>query len=164
MLGDLAWTFPINTTTGTGDLTKERTVFASGGKMIRYGSDKRPLQPQNTTISAVVVLGRLMVGQALCFAWLKEEEQKLGRPMTWAESFNAIESCAGTFKDVSRTELRVIVHENPYARVNWPQNLFRGAWDEQYGIVDKGYIRRLYAGQALLEWEKLTGKVADFSK
>ena len=164
MLGNLAWSFPVNTATGVGDRSKEKTVFASGGKMIRYGRDKRPLKPQNTTISAVIVMGRLSVGQELCLASVREKEQKLGRKLAPDELFVAIQSCAGTAQDASRTELRVVVHENPYARVSWPRNLFRGQWDEHYGTTDEGYIRRQYAGQARLEWEKLTGKVADFSK
>jgi hypothetical protein len=52
MLGNLAWTFPVDTTTGTGDLSKERTVFASGGKMIRYGENAQPVEPQNVCWSA----------------------------------------------------------------------------------------------------------------
>ena len=163
MLGNVAFSFPVDTTTGTGDLSKETTVFAGGGKMIQYGPRTRPIGPLNTTISAVIVIGRLMVGQKLCLDWLKEEEEKLGRRMTWHESVKAIESCAGTPKDVTRTELRVIVRENPYARIKWPQSLFRGSWDEHYGM-EGDYIRRLYAGADRLEWETMTGTVADFSR
>jgi hypothetical protein len=102
MLGNLAWTFPVDTTTGTGDLSKERTVFASGGKIIRYGENTQPVEPQNTTISAVIALGRLLVGQKLALKWLSEEESKRGQKMTFAESIKALESLHGTDKDVSR--------------------------------------------------------------
>jgi hypothetical protein len=130
MLGNLAWTFPINTTTGTGNFSKEQMIFAADGKMIKYGPNDRPVSPKNTTISAVIVVERLRIGEPLCVAWLKDEEQKLGRSMTWEESLKAIETCTGTPKDISRTELRVVVHHNPYARIRWPENLFIGSWDE----------------------------------
>ena len=82
--------------------------------------------------------------------------------MTFEESLEVIESWSDTEKDISRTELRVIVFENPYARIPWPRSLFCGAWDERYGIDDSGFIRRLYAGQALHDWERLTGQSPDF--
>src|SRR6266446_636216 len=161
-LGNLGFQIPVDSETGIGDDDRARTVFTSGGKMVRYGPHKRPMVPQNTTISAVIALGRLLVGQKLCMAWLKEEEQKLGREMTFEESVAAMETCRGTDNEISRTELRVIVYENPYARIAWPTDLFTGAWDQRYGVVDH-YIRRISAGVALLEWESLTGEVADFS-
>jgi hypothetical protein len=92
----------VDTTTGTGDLSKERSVFASGGKIIRYGENTQPVEPQNTTISAVIALGRLLVGQKLALKWLSEEESKRGQKMTFAESIKALESLHGTDKDVSR--------------------------------------------------------------
>jgi hypothetical protein len=112
----------------------------------------------------VIAIGRLLVGRKLALKWIEEEESRTENKMTFRESFYALQSLMGSDRDVERTELRVIVHENPYARMKWPQDLFRGPWDEHYGIGEEGYIRRVYAGQAVLEWEKLTGKVADFSK
>jgi hypothetical protein len=96
--------------------------------------------------------------------WLQEQESKRGQKLTFEESIKALESLHGTDKDVSRTELRVIVHENRYARMKWPKDLFIGPWDQHYGIIEGGYIRRTYAGQSILKWEELTGDVADFSK
>src|SRR5579862_5924871 len=73
MLGDLAIQFPVETTTVVGDESQVRTVFAHGGKMLRYGKANRPVAPQNTTISAVIALGRLLVGQGLLMAWMKDQ-------------------------------------------------------------------------------------------
>jgi hypothetical protein len=162
MLGNLGFQIPLNSKTGIGDRDRTRTVFVGGGKMVRYGRDQRPMAPQNRTISAVIAVGQLLVGQKLCMAWLKKEEERLGHKMTFEESLAAIETCRGTDKDICRTELRVIVYENPYARITWPKDLFTAAWDERYGLVDH-YIRRISAGEALLEWERLTGEVAEFS-
>jgi hypothetical protein len=163
MLGNLGFSFPVDTTTGTGDLSREKTVFSTGGKMIRYDRSKRPIEPQNTTISAVITIGELRVGQGLFEAWLKKEEQNLGRKMTSKEAWQAIDTYATIAPgEASRTELRVVVHHNPYARIKWPEDIFLGPWDEHYAPTEEGYIRRRYAGQALLEWEMQTSKTPDF--
>jgi hypothetical protein len=146
------------------DVDDARTVFTSGGKMVRYERrSEKPIAPQNTTISAVISLDRLSTGEKLFFRWKREEESRRGREMTRVESMNAIEASRGTAHDFSQTALRATVCENPYARSPWPRDLFQGPWDQCYGPVDRGYIRRLCAGQALLDWESLTGEVADFS-
>ena len=41
-----------------------------------------------------------------------------------------------------------MVHENPYARVPFPMDLFHGPYDERYGGLD-GRIQRLFQGDAL---------------
>lgn len=162
MLGNLGFRIPVDLGRGIPAGVKAHSVFTTGGKMIRYGPTQRPMEPQNRSISAVMALGKLLVGQKACMKWLSEAEETLGRRMTFEESLEVIESWSGTEKDVSRSELRIIVFENPYARIPWPKNLFAGAWDERYGLVDGGFIRRLYAGQALRDWERLTGEVPDF--
>ena len=45
----------------------------------------------------------------------------------------------------NRKPLRVVVHENPYARIPLPAELFRGPWDERYGGLD-GRIQQLFIG------------------
>jgi hypothetical protein len=162
MLGSIAVRIPLDTETGTAQ-GKETTVFAAGGKMLRYGRNETPIEPQNTTISAVIALGQLRVGEKRFHAWVNQEQIKSGRKLTFEESIDAATAFQGTDKDVSRAELRVIVYENPYARIAWPRDLFTGPWDERYGLLDH-HIRRIYAGEAILEWERLTGREADFSK
>ena len=52
--------------------------------------------------------------------------------------------------DQSRKQLRVVVHENPYARIPFPLDLFNGPYDERYGSRD-GRIQSLYQGEAIAQ-------------
>ena len=60
----------------------------------------------------------------------------------------------GTDCDISHTVLRTRVYENPYARIQLPEGLFRGEWDERFGPVDE-YIERKYAGQKVRSLETM---------
>ena len=71
----------------------------------------------------------------------QERETKLALEEFWKE----MERARGTERDVSLRQLRVVVHENPYARIPLPSELFRGPYDERYGS-DEGAIQRLYEG------------------
>lgn len=67
--------------------------------------------------------------------------------------------------DLSLSQLRVIVHENPFARIQFPRELFRGPYDERYAGTD-GRIERVFCGSQLealeeeaREAETMGGKV-----
>jgi len=162
MFGDLGISFPVDTKTGIGDIERAQSVFGQGGKMFRYDKEnKHAVAPQNTTISAVIVLNHLPVGQKICSAALDKWQQEIGRRMTMEEAFKAIETWTETKTDPWRIQLHAIVCENPFARKSWPRTLFNGEWDERYGAVDN-VVRRLNAGQALRDWERLSEREPDF--
>lgn len=68
-----------------------------------------------------------------------------------------MEQSAGTERDLSLNRVRVRVHENPHAKVPLDRRLFRGPFDERYGVVE-GASRwgPVYVGSGISEFEKLS--------
>jgi hypothetical protein len=148
MLGNLGFSVPIHLPGGPAPVDHAiRHVFTSGGKMIRE-SKGVPVEPQNTTISAILVLCRVPVGGRLFWADVRKREADRGKPFDIEQIFTELELAAGTDRDLGRKQLRVVVHENPYARIPLHPDLFRGPYDERYGGLD-GRIQRLFQGAAL---------------
>ena len=149
MLGNLGFRFPVDSKTGVADDTRMEQTFMGGGSMIRY-QGRQPVEPQNQTVSAVLVLDLLPVGRRKFEAYVKqiERERKGDGALEIEEYLKLIESCRGTDRDVSLMQLRAVVQENPYARVQLPSELFRGLYDERYG-ASEGRIQRLYAGAGI---------------
>ena len=65
--------------------------------------------------------------------------------METEELIRELELASGTPSDFRRRPLRVVVHENPYARIPLSAELFRGPWDERYGARD-GRVQQLFQG------------------
>ncbi len=59
--------------------------------------------------------------------------------------------------DVNETALRVVVHENPYARMPLHRELFIGPYDERYGPQDE-HISWVFAGDGITKLEALAHK------
>ena len=148
MLGNLGFSVPIHVR-GRPESENDgiSSIFMSGGKMHKEHQGVA-VAPQNQTISAILVLGRVPVGERLFHAELREREARQGRTFTIEERLKALEATRCTALDVRRQLLRVVVHENPYARVPFPVDLFRGPYDERYGGLD-GRIQRLFHGETL---------------
>jgi hypothetical protein len=152
MLGNLGFTIPVNTETGMGDESQTQRTFLGGGKMYRY-LDGHPKEAQNRTISAVLVLRQYMVGAKRFEIAMKRRERELGRKLELLECWDETERARGTACDLSLSQLRVIVHENPFARIPLPPELFRGPYDERYGGPE-GRVVRLFCGDQLAALEK----------
>jgi hypothetical protein len=152
MLGNLALQFPVNKRTGAGDLSRSRNVFHGGGKMFWYDKDT-PVKPQNTTISSILVLQHFMVGQKRFEIAVRQQERLLGRQLELPEFMDQIDRTKGTSKDLSISQPRVIVHENPFGRIPLPNELFRGPYDERYAARE-GRIVRVFCGDQLAELER----------
>lgn len=152
MLGNLAFQFPVDTNTGIGDLAQSRNVFHGDGKMLHYRGGE-PLHPQNTTISAILVLRNYLVGQKRFEIAIKRKEAILGRTLVLDEFMREMELASGSEMDFSLTRPRVIVHENPFARVQLPRELFRGPFDERYALVEDRVVR-IFCGEQLQELER----------
>jgi hypothetical protein len=147
MLGKLAWQVPIHAPGRSAPDDRDITsVFTSGGKMHRERQGV-PYAPQNQTISAIIVLSRVPAGERLFHAHLRDIETQLGPAFDlWTHLPLELEASRCTLRDPQRKPLRVVVHENPYARIPLPRELFCGAWDERYGRLD-GRIQQLFQGE-----------------
>lgn len=148
MLGNLGYSFPFDS--NAGKLVEKPVLtptFAQGGKMHRE-KDGVPIEPQNTTISAIVVLELLPVGKRRFEIELKRHEQSLARSLRYEEFFEFERSARGTERDISLRQLRTVTCLNPYSRIPFPGRLFVGPYDECYGVID-GALQRIYAGSQL---------------
>lgn len=156
MLGNLGFRIPFDAESGVFDHSKMQQTFTVGGEMLRY-KGLQPIEPQNRTISAILVLDLLPVGRIRFEHHVEQLEQARkaqGQPKLELEEYlQILEESRGTDRDYSLTQLRGVVHENPHARIKFPPGLFRGPYDERYGRDEDRRIGRLYAGSGILRLE-----------
>ena len=146
MLGDLGFTFPVDIETGS-SVGEPTWAFLNRGKMIDY----KHLRPQNTTISAVIALTPLAIGVKRFEIELQRKERQLGRSLGLEEFMRFADSLRARGLNIEETVTRVVVYENPYARIPLRRDIFVGDHDERYG-PEKDRIARVFAGT---EIEKL---------
>ncbi len=153
MLGDLGFSFPVNTA-GQGDINRIEQVTLAGGKTHRHDPAGQPVDTQNMSLSAVIVVERYPIGQKRFLLAVHEKEREIGRDLTVEEFFQMTEESAGTERDLGLNRVRVRVHENPYARIPLSRSLFNGSFDERYGdIAGNGRYGRVYAGRGVSDFE-----------
>jgi excisionase family DNA binding protein len=146
MLGNISWRIPMDFEKGI-ETGPPSTFFSDGGKLIHPHTKA----PRNTTISAVIALEKLAVGQREFRVTLARKEQEEDRRLSWEEFFEFLQSQGEAYR---RTTLRVLVYENPYAKRRLPANIFAGPLDVRWGPVDgQPYIDRLYVGSELAKLE-----------
>lgn len=147
MLGDAGFRFAVDAELGraVGDFTP---AFLKRGKMIDY----KRMKPQNTSISAIVVLDKFALGQRRLRTHWEREEKRQGRKHSWEEFVAFAEGLKAKGIDAATTTLRVVVYENPYARLALTRDIFTGSFDERFG-PDGENIRRVFAGKGILELE-----------
>lgn len=152
MLGNLGFQVPVSL---TGEPVPPEAqvarVFTSGGKM-HHEADGKPVAPKNQTISSVIVVQHLAVGQERFGSHCRQVERSSGRKLGDDEFLRLLDDAKGTPHDPEIRQLRVVVHENPYARIPIPEAVFLGPWDERYGGRD-GQIQRVFAGEEVLGLE-----------
>jgi hypothetical protein len=152
MLGPIGVSIPFNPDTETFDRSGSRDVFGGNGKC-------RP--GYNTTISAVLILEPLLLGERRFRCHLNKLRSEMGdRKLTWDEIFELErrerDKARGTERDASLIQWRLVVLENPWASNALDRNLFCGRFDERYGDQDQdGTIQRIFAGEAVEEIEAL---------
>jgi hypothetical protein len=152
MLGNLGWSIPFDKEAGKlVDKAVLAPAFMQGGEMHREKNGVA-IEPQNTTISAIVVLQLLAVGNSRFQIEVKTQEQQLGRSLKYEEFFRLVDLSGGTERDISLHQLRTVTCLNPYKRVPFPQELFRGPYDECFGDIE-GELQRIYAGPQLKRLE-----------
>jgi hypothetical protein len=121
--------------------------------------------PENTIISAIIVVERYPIGEKRFRLFVYEREQELGSELGVEEYLQALEQSAGTERDLSLIRVRVRVHENPHARVPFDRRLFLGPFDERYGVLDGlERIGQVYVGSGVVDFEKLSGTAKLLSK
>ena len=151
MLGNLSFRVPIDIEARK-QAGPTKSFFGDGGRMI----NPHTKAPQNTTISAVIALERLSVGQRECLIRMTREELNESRQLSWDEAF---EMSKPTCPAEERLVLRTVVYENPYARIPLPADIFSGSFDERWGPRDGQMIAK-YFGAELTQlprsWERDT--------
>ncbi len=149
MLGNLGITADYDPAKGELVAGSERNAFLSGGKMVNPRSGKA----QNTTISAVVVLERFLDNIEIERA-VSEEIKKRDKRLSGPELVGLRMKFYADHP--TETVPRVVVVENPYARIAFPADLFMGHFDERWRLRE-GQVERVFAGTKLLEWEAVQG-------
>jgi hypothetical protein len=153
MLGNLGFVMRFDSTEGKAVKGTEKNVFLNGGKMLNKN------QPQNTTISAIIVLEEFLDNGEVEKA-LNKEVKKQGRRFAIEELLD-IRMKLYKNNRVRRVP-RVIVIKNPCARMGFPDNLFGGPFDERWEMQD-GKIVRVFTGNKLRELETLQENRKSFS-
>ncbi|HAM44386.1 MAG TPA: hypothetical protein DCM67_05115 [Propionibacteriaceae bacterium] len=153
MLGKLAFEIPIARDGSGLDDGPVRNVFTTGGRMLNYAKDGLPVESQNTTISAIIVVERYPLGENRFSQYYDGLENTAGRKLSIEECYAEVVRCRGTDLDVSLTTVRCVVHENPFARMPLPRDLFVGPYDERYGSKGEGWIRRVFAGVEVAKFD-----------
>lgn len=153
MLSDLGVPFSASTSTGQAEISKaEQVAQGDGGTNEHLG-----IAPENTILSAIIVVERYAIGEKRFRLFVHEREQDLGRELSVEEYLQSVEQSAGTERDLSLNRIRVRVHENPYAGIPLDRRLFRGPFDQRYGLIE-GPNRwgQVYAGRGVAEFEELS--------
>jgi hypothetical protein len=142
MYGDSGFTFPVNTETGVGDSSRMERAFLGGGKMLRPNRET----PQNTTISAVITLSQIRPHHLRLLDMVHEYPE-----MSVSELEQEAERTIPDYNPNHQVP-RVIVWHNAVARIEFPEDLFRGPYDTHFGAVpeDDGVVQRVTYRGALL--------------
>jgi hypothetical protein len=143
MYGDYGITIPFDESRGAFDSTRTDSRFVKDGKMMQPRFSK----PQNTTITALITLRELPVGQARLAKYFEETRSDV------MSHWDLLEIQRKVDFDISEKKLGAIVWENAYAAVRLPRELFAGKWDEWWA-ADDGTMKCVHVGAALAEFER----------
>lgn len=144
MLGNIGYEMAIGEKPGSQNQPKQ--VFTTGGKMV----DTKGQRVQNTTISAIVILSKYPVRQRRLEIAIEKRAKQFGRKLA-EDEYQSVFASVPSGKDDSA--LRVVVYENPYARIPLRRDLFRGPFDERWG-TDGQELRRVFVGADLTQLEQ----------
>ena len=138
MYGDAGISIPIGKLAGSAPAV---STFLGRGKMIR----PKWKTPQNTTISALITLRHVNVGQMKLSAYIKRHPE-LGRDLEKILQLDLAELGI----DLEDRQLGVIVWENGFATAPFPRELFQGKYDVRWGIVGDSQ-QMIFRGEGLTE-------------
>ena len=151
MLGNIMVSIPLNRTTQRPDYSEASWGFGRNGKC-------KP--DMNTTISAIIVLEDLKLGERRFRCHMTKLMREASRKFSWGEIFELEglerDKARGTECDSQIHQWRVIVNENPWAHKKLNRDFFCGRFDERYGDRNEdGSIERIFVGEAVEELESL---------
>jgi hypothetical protein len=111
-----------------------------------FTGDAQMTATKNTTISALLSLREVAVGT--------RRVRKIRKENRGIRFDDAITTASQRFEDFDYGEMQlgVIVWENCHARLPLSRELFRGTYDERYGLED-GNIQRIFCGSGMAELE-----------
>jgi len=127
---------------------KSHLMFSPAGGEMRWDSG----ESHKTNISAILAVEQFPVGQYRFRAAAHKRDPRLGTVHRAVLAYEAIKRARGTERDASLREVRVIVHENPFATKKLPKNIFCGPYDERYGLRHNR-IKRISAGREIRKLE-----------
>ncbi|MDT8303691.1 MAG: hypothetical protein RQ760_19575 [Sedimentisphaerales bacterium] len=150
MLGNLGISAEFDTKRGRIIEGSKRDAFLGGGKMIDYKNRQR----QNTKISAIVILEQFLDNIEVKKAMINETK-KHGNKFDMIEWIQVRLNLKRTHQ--VRCVPRLIMVENPFAQIPFPEDLFNGPFDERWRWDEEknGKIERTFVGDKLKEWETL---------
>ena len=154
MYGNYGITTEFNPDRGYFDPATMRWGFLEGGKMVR----PKTSEPQNTTISAIITLRYVEVGQRKLGVFLERATRK-NPDITPVEAFKQTVSPDIDF-DKHEKQLGVIVWENAWAGVPFPRSIFCGSYDERFGPREDRKMERVFVGPEIALLEDLEKSVA----
>ncbi|MFA5292635.1 MAG: hypothetical protein WC496_06320 [Phycisphaerae bacterium] len=109
---------------------------------------------KNTTINAIIILEKFLDNLELEKAmWERKKKQKI--ELAIAELLEQRMELQKHYK--LQMVLRVVVIENPFARIPLFADIFGGYFDERWQFIN-GNCKRIFAGDKLKELEALKGK------
>jgi hypothetical protein len=138
MYGEIGVQFPLAAGVVTIAPSLEPTFVGEKGRMIHRE------KPCNTRISAVISLYRYHVGSLRYGQWMKQMLADLKAGKIKEEDIVEPEL------SIEEVQLAVSVWKNIYADTPFPETLFRGLYDEHWGLVGD-YVKRTYIGPGRIE-------------
>jgi hypothetical protein len=138
MYGEVGVQFPLAANVVTIAPSLEPAFVGNKGRMLHR--DK----PYNTRITAVISLYRYHIGSLRYGQWVKQTLADLKAGKTKEEDIVEPEL------NIEEVQLAVSVWKNIYADTPFPDTLFRGPYDEHWGLVGD-YVKRTYIGPGRIE-------------
>jgi hypothetical protein len=115
----------------------EPTFVGNKGKMIRNE------KPYNTRISAIIHIYEYHVGLATWIRWVHQNHQ-LEAGIIKKEDIHVPDI------DIEEKGIAVSVWENMYAKIPFPESVFKGPYDERWGLVGD-YVRCKFKGEGRID-------------
>jgi hypothetical protein len=156
MCGDFGWVVPFETATGAADTHRAETAFLEGGSMIHHAHNGS-VRLQNTTITAVAVLGSLDIRSRRLRIEYRKRKLAAARPMAIEEGWAILKELDQQIESRD-PEVRLAVYDNPDAAVPLPEQFPGGLYDERCGWDDNRALRT-YVGAGLAAIEREEGDV-----
>lgn len=103
---------------------------------LRFLSNPILSPKQNRTFSALILLGQYELNELHLEVWRRlHTRQQAGQSVDHADHLRLLTELGPTLAESRhhRRTIRAIVIENPYARIPFPADLFRGPFDQRWG-------------------------------